>query len=178
MLFARTLSGQNKILFKVDLKRYIQLNDNFMSNSSHSIILVLFIGFSLYNMGNMMSLQLQHYSLYPFIDPTNFLQYIKQNNKAAIIPAIIPGLANMVISILLVLKKPPTVSSGFAYFGLAMNLVALTSTFIWQARIQGQMAHTGFDAIKIQTLITTNWIRTIAYSVNGIMSIGFLLKFL
>lgn len=149
-----------------------------MNASSHSLILVLFIGLSLYNMGNMMSLQLQHYSLYPLIDPANFLNYIRGNNKAAILPAIIPGLTNMVLGILLVLKKPETVSLSFAYLGLAMNLIALTSTFIWQARIQGQMAHTGFDASKIQTLITTNWIRTIAYSVNGIMSIGLLLKFL
>ncbi len=149
-----------------------------MNASSHSLILVLFIGLSLYNMGNMMSLQLQHYSLYPLIDPANFLNYIRGNNKAAILPAIIPGLTNMVLGILLVLKKPETVSLSFAYLGLAMNLIALTSTFIWQARIQGQMAHTGFDASKIQMLITTNWIRTIAYSVNGIMSIGLLLKFL
>ncbi len=149
-----------------------------MNASSHSLILVLFIGLSLYNMGNMMSLQLQHYSLYPLIDPANFLNYIRGNNKAAILPAIMPGLTNMVLGVLLVLKKPETVSPSFAYLGLAMNLIALASTFIWQARIQGQMAHTGFDAMKIQTLITTNWIRTIAYSVNGIMSIGLLLKFL
>lgn len=149
-----------------------------MNASSHSLILVLFIGLSLYNMGNMMSLQLQHYSLYPLIDPANFLNYIRGNNKAAILPAIMPGLTNMVLGVLLVLKKPETVSPSFAYLGLAMNLIALASTFIWQARIQGQMAHTGFDAMKIQTLITTNWIRTIAYSVNGIMSIGLLFKFL
>ena len=125
-----------------------------------------------------MSLQLQHYSLYPLIDQAHFLQYIKENNKAAILPAIIPGLFNIVLSILLVLKKPEIVSSGFVYIGLAMNLVALASTIIWQARVQGQMAESGFDAIKIQTLISTNWIRTVAYSINGCMSIGLLLKYL
>jgi hypothetical protein len=149
-----------------------------MDSSSHSLILVLFIGFSLYNMGNMMSLQLQHYSLYPLINPDNFLKYIKGNNKAALLPAIIPGLTNIVLSIVLVIKKPETVSSAFVYIGLTMNLVAITSTIIWQARIQGQMAGTGFDAMKIQTLISTNWIRTIAYSVNGIMSIWFLTSIL
>jgi hypothetical protein len=145
-----------------------------MNFSSHSLTLVLFIGFSLYNMGNMMSLQMQHYSLYPLINPANFLNYIKGNNKAALFPAILPGLTNIVLSIILVIKKPETVSSMFVYIGLTMNLIAIASTVIWQARIQGQMAHTGFDATKIQTLISTNWIRTIAYSINGIMSLWFL----
>jgi hypothetical protein len=149
-----------------------------MDSSSHSLTLVLFIGFSLYNMGNMLSLQLQHYSLYPLIDRANFLDYIKGNNKAALLPAIIPGLTNIVLSIILVIIKPETVSSGFVYIGLAMNMIAIASTVIWQARIQGQMARTGFDAKKIQTLISTNWIRTIAYSINGIMSIWFLTKIL
>jgi hypothetical protein len=144
--------------------------------ATNNYLLIAFIGLSLYNMGNMMSLQLQHYSLYPLIEPNNFVKYISGNNKAAVIPAIVPALISLMISILLVWMKPDSVPNWFAYLGLAMNLVVLASTIIWQARIQGGLAQTGFDAAKIQTLITTNWIRTIAYSIQGLSSLCLLNK--
>jgi nitric oxide reductase large subunit len=62
--------------------------------------------------------------------------------------------------------------------GLALNLIALASTRLWQRRIQGEMAATRYDEAKVRTLITTNWIRTIAHLLLAILVIMILLRLL
>lgn len=147
-----------------------------MNANTNTLVLILFIGLSLYNMGNMMSLQFQHFSLYPLLASSNFAKYISGNNKAAVLPAIIPGLISLLVSAVLLFIKPETAPSWFVYFNFALNIIVLASTIIWQGRIQGGFAQTGFDAAKIQKLMITNWIRTIAYSVQGISGLWLLTK--
>jgi hypothetical protein len=47
--------------------------------------------------------------------------------------------------------------------------VALLSTFVWQRPIQGRMAERGYDEVNTRRLISTNWIRTIAYWLIAIL---------
>ena len=49
---------------------------------------------------------------------------------------------------------------------------------MWQRRIQGEMAATGYDEEKVHTLITTNWIRTAAHLLLAILVIMILLRVL
>lgn len=139
------------------------MNTNFIS--------AVFIGLCLYNMGNMMALQMQHFSLYPLIEPANFLKYIQGNNKAAVLPAIVPAMICLLLSAYLVFAKNDVIPNWFFITGLITNIIVLVSTIVWQGKLQGQMAVTGFDIQKINVLIVTNWIRTMAYALQGILSI-------
>jgi hypothetical protein len=55
---------------------------------------------------------------------------------------------------------------------LALNIIALISTFTWQRKLQGQMAITGYDESKINLLLTTNWIRTIVFLLQAIIAVS------
>jgi hypothetical protein len=127
-----------------------------------------------YAAGNMTSLQLQHYGIYPFVGRENFKTYIQANNKAAFLPAILPALLMHLLAIVLVFYRPPFVTLPEALLSLALNLIGFVSTFKWQRPLQGEMANSGYDEAKVKLLLSTNWIRTIAFLLLGILTISLL----
>ena len=129
-----------------------------------------------YNAGNMMSLQIQHYGIYRFVGKDNFKSYMIANNKAALIPAVLPGFLMLVLSIVLMFFRPAFMSTLEAIVSLPLNIIAFISTFRWQRKLQSEMANTGYDDGKIKLLISTNWIRTIIFILLGILTIWILVN--
>ena len=128
-----------------------------------------------YNAGVMTTLQIQHYGIYPFVGKTHFKEYMGANNKAAMIPAILPGMLMLLISIVLLFFRPWFMTSNQAIASLVLNIIAFISTFRWQRKLQAEMAETGYDERKVQLLISTNWIRTIAFLLLAILTISILM---
>lgn len=125
-----------------------------------------------YNAGNMMGLQIQHYGIYPFVGKESFKSYMSANNKAALIPAVLPGMLMLVLSIVLLFFRPVFMTASAAIVSLALNVIAFVSTFKWQRKLQSDMADTGYDKAKVKLLLSTNWIRTIAFILLGILTIS------
>ncbi len=138
------------------------------------IIYGLYTFLAAYNAGNMMSLQIQHYGIYHFIGKENFKNYMTANNKAALIPAILPGMLMLILSIILLFICPVFMTNPEAIASLALNIIAFISTFKWQRKLQSDMATTGYDDKKIKLLLSTNWIRTIAFILLGILTVSIL----
>jgi hypothetical protein len=128
-----------------------------------------------YNAGNMMSLQIQHYDIYPFVGKENFKSYMSANNKAAVIPAILPGMLMLIFSIILMFFRPGFITTFEAIISLALNIIAFVSTIKWQRKLQSDMASTGYDEEKVKLLVLTNWTRTIAFMLLGILTISILI---
>ena len=120
--------------------------------------------------GTMLTLQLQHYTLYPLVGTAGFARYVAANNRAAAIPTILPAMLLLATSLVLVLARPAFMTRGEAVAALALNLVQLTSTFRWQRPLQAEMAAAGFDAAKTRRLVATNWIRTAALLAQAVLA--------
>lgn len=129
-----------------------------------------FVFLAAFNAGTMMTLQLQHYRIYPLVGQDAFVGYIRANNKAAVAPAILPAMLLLVISILLTITRPPFMPHWVAVAALVLNLAQLASSFMWQRPLQAAMAQTGFDAGKTQLLLSTNWIRTVAFLAQAVLA--------
>ena len=123
-----------------------------------------------------MSLQIQHYGIYRFVGKDNFKSYMIANNKAALIPAVLPGFLMLILSIVLMFFRPEFMSTLEAIVSLALNIIAFVSTFKWQRKLQSEMANTGYDETKIKLLLSTNWTRTIIFILLGILTIWILVK--
>jgi hypothetical protein len=141
-------------------------------------LFVVFVSLAIYNAGCMTTLQLQHYGIYPFVGKENFAAYMRANNRAAVVPTILPALSLLIVSVALMVYRPSFIRPYEAASALGLNLIALGSTLVWQRRIQGEMAATGHDEAKVRTLITTNWIRTAAHLLLAILVIIILLRVL
>ena len=139
------------------------------------IIYGLYTFLAAYNAGNMMSLQIQHYGTYPFVGKDNFKSYMSANNKAALIPAVIPGFLMLILSIVLLFFRPVFMTALETTLSLALNIIAFISTFKWQRKLQSDMENTGYDETKIKLLLSTNWIRTIAFILLGTLTISILI---
>ena len=113
-----------------------------------------------FNAGTMTTLQIQHYGIYPLVGRDQFARYIRANNRAALVPTIMPAMLLLLTSALLVIVRPGFMNLGEVVAALALNVAQLASTFIWQRRLQGEMAETGYDEAKTRLLLSTNWIRT------------------
>jgi hypothetical protein len=124
----------------------------------------------------MTALQIQHYGIYPAVGREGFADYIKANNWAAVVPTIVPAILLLLTSVGLVFFRPAFVSSLEGVEAFALNFVSLMSTFLWQVRLQSEMAVSGYDEGKIRKLIRTNWIRTVCYWLQAALAISIVIR--
>jgi hypothetical protein len=141
-----------------------------------NLLFGIFAFLAAFNAGTMVTLQIQHYGIYRFVGRANFAEYIRANNKAALLPAIMPALLLLLVSLLLLVVRPVFMSPGEAGIAFSLNLAQLASTMIWQRKLQAEMAETGYDDAKIQLLLATNWIRTVAFLIQALLATVILLR--
>jgi len=135
------------------------------------IVYGIFLFLAVFTAGNITTLQAQHYSVYTYIGRKHFKDYMRANNKAAFIPSLMPAILLLLSNIILVFSRPSFMSFIEAVFSVILNLVALTSTFLGQRKIQTEMAETGYNEESISFLISTNWIRTFCYITISLMAV-------
>jgi hypothetical protein len=135
------------------------------------IIYGIYLFLAVFTAGNMVTLQIQHYGIYPSVGKENFANYMRANNEAARFPSIIPAMLLLLVNLVMIFVKPAFISLLAVSFFLMLNITALVSTFTWQRKLQGGMAVTGYDGQKISKLISTNWIRTVAFLMQAILAV-------
>ena len=141
-------------------------------------LFIVFLFLAFYNAGNMTTLQLQHYGIYPAVPKDGFAEYMQANNRAAALPTILPAMLLFLSTIALATVRPPFVSRFEVNAATTLNMIAFVSTFIWQRKLQGDMALTGYSEEKARLLIRTNWIRTISYLLLSALAISILVRVL
>jgi hypothetical protein len=135
------------------------------------ILYGIFLFLAVFNAGNMVTLQIQHYGIYPFAGRETFKEYMQANNKSAVVPSILPAMLLSLVNVMLLFTRPAFISQTEVILFLVLNIIALISTFTWQRKLQGQMADTGYDESKINLLLSTNWIRVIVFLLQAIIAV-------
>ena len=139
-------------------------------------LFIVFFFLAIYNAGNMTTLQLQHYGIYPAVPKEGFADYMKANNRAAALPTIVPGMLLLLVSVGLVFFRPAFVTNFEGVEAFALNFIAIMSTILWQRRLQGEMAVSGYDDAKVRLLIRTNWIRVVCYWLQAALAISIVVR--
>ncbi len=132
----------------------------------------IYLFLAAYLAGNMLTLQMQHYGLYRFAGRTGFVHYMQANNRSAFFPSVLPALLMLLVNTILLFSRPRFMSETEAITSMALNLIALVSTFTWQRKVQGEMAATGYDEQKIKILNSTNWIRVTAFLLQAFLAVA------
>ena len=136
------------------------------------ILFGIYLFLALFSAGNMTTLQIQHYGIYSFVGKDNFKDYMNANNKSAALPSILPAMLLLFVNFVLLFIRPIFMSETEVILSLSLNIIAFVSTVIWQRKIQGEMAITGYDENKINLLLSTNWIRVIAFLTQSILAVS------
>jgi hypothetical protein len=126
------------------------------------IIFLSFTFLAIFSAGAMLTLQVQHFALYPLVGREGFAPYIQANNRAAVFPAILAAVLVFFVSVALLFERPLFVPAWAALVAVVLNAVNIVSTMIWQGRLHGVLAASGYDERHVRLLIRSNWIRTAA----------------
>lgn len=136
----------------------------------------IYLFLAVFNAGNMTTLQIQHYGIYRYVGKENFKKYMLANNKSAVVPSILPAMLLLIVNIVLLFTRPVFMSLTVTILSLTLNIIALVSTFVWQRKLQEEMAINGYDENKINVLVSTNRIRTIAFLIQAIIAVSVIIN--
>jgi hypothetical protein len=132
-----------------------------------SLLICLF--FTLYNTGVIWVLQLNHYPLYVKVGQHEFRDYLTAHNGRILLPIVLPSIAAFISSLLLLWRQPVQIPNWSLWLVNLLNAATLLSTIFVQGPAHNQLARGGYSEILIRKIITTNWLRTIAWTVNGLL---------
>jgi hypothetical protein len=135
------------------------------------IIFLTYTFLAIFSTGAMLTLQVQHFALYPLVRREGFARYVQSNNRAAVFPAILAAVLVFFLSVVLLFDRPGFVPAWAASVAVVFNAVNIVSTMIWQGRLNGALAATGYDEKRVSLLIRTNWIRTAALLAQAVIAL-------
>ncbi len=109
-----------------------------------------------------------HYPLFAEVGEEPFPRY-SELHQFRITFIVGPVMAAELITALVLAWFPPTADTAFGLrVALALLVVVWLSTALLQVPQHGRLAG-GFDLAKIQSLVTWNWIRTVAWTLRGLI---------
>lgn len=126
---------------------------------------------TVYMTGVIWFVQVVHYPLFAEADLTKFPAYAKRHQAATtrvVAPAmLVEGLTAVVICLL----RPDGVPAWQPFAGMALLAVIWASTLFLQIPCHERLGR-GFDAMVHRRLVSTNWIRTVAWSLRSALAIA------
>ena len=141
-----------------------------MKSETLPLLILLFNFASAWMMvGLIWLIQLVHYPLFAFVGRDAFVSYAAQHVRRItflVAPIILIELAT---SIALFSFRPPVVHMWLVVVGMILVAVVWISTWTMQIPAHEKLA-AGFDSPTSLRLVSTNWIRTIAWTFHGIVT--------
>lgn len=132
------------------------------------VILLLQAASTLAMVGLIWFVQIVHYPLFGAVGHEQFAEYerLHQARTTWVVAPIM--LVEAFTTVLLVLLRPLGVSAGAAVFGLVLLIIVWASTFFWQVPTHAKLGF-GFSAAAHRSLVQSNWIRTAAWTMRGLL---------
>jgi uncharacterized membrane protein len=125
---------------------------------------------TLYMVGVIWMVQLVHYPLYNKVGREAFPEYETRHNDGMTLvvgPAMLVEAATVVLLALLPSSRVP---AGSAWLGAGLLAIIWLSTAFLQVPCHNRLV-SGFDQATYERLVNTNWIRTIAWSLRGVLAL-------
>ena len=119
--------------------------------------------------------QLVHYPLFAAVGVNGFAEYEAAHTMRTTWVVMPPMLVELVTAVGLVLSRPAGLGATETVIGLALVLLIWASTFSLQVPAHGALAR-GFDAAVAARLVSTNWIRTAAWSARALLVMWWVIR--
>ena len=130
-------------------------------------ILVLHAAAALFMTGLVWFVQVVHYPLLHRVGASGFSRYEIQHTRRTS-PIVVPVMLFELGSGVWLAIVPPTESSALLLANVVLLAIIWLSTFVLQAPLHRQLAR-GFVAESVDRLVSTNWIRTLSWSLRSVL---------
>jgi hypothetical protein len=121
---------------------------------------------TLFMAGLIWFVQVVHYPLFARVGADGFTGYSEAHQRLTTLVVGPAMLVEAVTAALLVFMRPAGVSPALPWAGLALLGAIWLSTAFLQVPLHGRLA-SGFSSEACDALVSTNWIRTVAWSLRG-----------
>ena len=123
---------------------------------------------TIYMTGVIWFVQIVHYPLLAAVGPHNFTAYENSNTALTTWVVLPPMCLELLCAALMLRLRPSGISVGLALLGLSLVVLIWASTFFLQVPCHARLEE-GFDALIHQRLVSSNWIRTLAWSLRSLL---------
>ncbi|XZE43498.1 hypothetical protein SH467x_003062 [Pirellulaceae bacterium SH467] len=114
--------------------------------------------------------QIIHYPLLAAVGGPFFSAYEKRHIESTSLVVIPPMLVEAATSLALIWIRPTSISTWMVWLGGVLLVTIWTSTFLLQMPYHERLAQ-GFDPVIHRRLVFTNWIRTGAWTLRGMLAL-------
>ena len=135
---------------------------------NETLLIILNSASTLFMVGVIWFVQLVHYPLFRFVSKEKFSQFEKSHSRYASYVVIVPMLIELVTSIMLLKWYPTSIPYYLLLLGFILVVIIWVSTFFLQVPSHSILSE-GYKFKEIQWLVRSNWIRSIAWSLRGII---------
>jgi hypothetical protein len=132
------------------------------------LVLLTNLGATLYMTGLIWFVQAVHYPLLARVGRAELPRYHGGHTGRTAWVVAPPMLAEGVTAVMLLALRPAGVSDGSAWAGVGLLAVVWLMTACVQIPCHNRLAR-GFDPAVHRRLVTTNWVRTAAWSLRGLL---------
>jgi len=136
-------------------------------------ILVINFAATWYMVGLIWFVQVVHYPLFAMVARDTFAKFEEAHSSLTTLVVGPPMLIELASAVLLVVLLSVSKQRLLATVALGLLIVIWLSTAFLQVPLHGKLG-AGFDPTSHTALVTTNWIRTVCWSLRGLL-VGYLL---
>lgn len=136
-----------------------------------NLLLLVHAGATVFMSGVIWFVQVVHYPLFGMVGTGDFAAYSDAHSRRTGYVVGPPMLTEAATALLLLLYRPPSVPAAQAWAGAVLLAVVWASTVLLQVP-RHRAFGAGFDARAHRALVATNWIRTLAWTLRGILVLG------
>jgi hypothetical protein len=123
---------------------------------------------TLFMVGVIWFVQVVHYPLFARVGPSDFSAYSIRHTRLTSLVVGPPMLLEAATAVALVVWNPPGISVSLAWTGLLLVAGIWLSTALLQAPRHTALGR-GFDPAAHRFLVTSNWLRTVLWSLRGLV---------
>jgi hypothetical protein len=142
-----------------------------VSDPLAAAVFLLHLAATLFMVGVIWFVQVVHYPLLARVGPAEAVEYEQDHTRRTgwvVGPAMLLEAAS---AVLLLWARPAGVSDLLAGVGAALLAVAWASTWLVQVPCHDRLCRE-FDRVVHRRLVRSNWVRTAAWSLRGLVALG------
>ena len=132
------------------------------------LLLLAHAAATLFMVGVIWFVQVVHYPLFARVGTSGFAAYSGTHSRLTGLVVGPPMLLEAATAVALVITVPPGISVTLAWTGLILLAGIWLSTALLQSPRHTTLGR-GFDAAAHHSLVTSNWLRTVLWSLRGLV---------
>ena len=121
---------------------------------------------TLFLVGLIWTIQMVHYPLFAKVGAETYVSYQAEHQWRITVIVLPTMLVEIATAALLILTRPAAIPAWAAWVGVILVVIVWASTFFLQVP-QHSILDRGFDMRAYELLVSTNWVRTIAWTLRG-----------